>query len=482
MITNPRVDSGVELFTIRRPVIWVGSGRSGKDMGNLLWGAAKGIAAIPYAVYHGVVHPVDSATTVWNVATSPGQVIHAIWSDFYNKAGSLKGQGEIAGEVITTVFTVGAGQAVSGASKAKMIANAAKALDKAADVGDTASDLNRAGNAFGRFGGCFVPGTQVRVSKVPVAMAVPAGTGFNFDERAIDSRPFLSAIENVPLGARVPDNNPQPWDFDFSFDEVDPATWRKIEILLHRADKSVVEIEFLRPESWIEELGLSEGARFNLQLSDTEVGGTATVTAIRPCCEIADGEGHVVTGRFVTRDASNLLEVSLESGTTFVGTSNHPVWLPDRSEWITLEELREGDVLDTFQGSATVTTVRRPFRMSDVYNIEVHGHHVYRITDDGVLVHNKAQRRILSEAEKLDDLPDVPKKVPSANQLNAAIRRGQAPRGIERIDVPKIKGEQLHVHFKDGSALNIDGTWKHGTKALTQDETEWLLANGWTSP
>ena len=163
-------------------------------MGNLLWGAAKGIAAIPYAVYHGVVHPVDSATTVWNVATSPGQVIHAIWSDFYNKAGSLKGQREIAGEAITTVFTVGAGQAVSGASKAKMIANAAKTLDKAADVGDTAADLNRAGKAFGRLGGCFVPGTQVRVSEVPVRLAE---TGFNFDEQAIDSRPFLSAIENV---------------------------------------------------------------------------------------------------------------------------------------------------------------------------------------------------------------------------------------------------------------------------------------------
>ena len=97
--------------------------------GNFLWGSAKGIATIPYAAYHVVVHPVDSATTVWNVATSPGQVIHAIWSDFYNKAGSLKGQGEIAGEVITTIFTVGAGQAVSGASKAKMIANAPRGID-----------------------------------------------------------------------------------------------------------------------------------------------------------------------------------------------------------------------------------------------------------------------------------------------------------------------------------------------------------------
>ena len=85
-----------------------------------------------------------------------------------------------------------------------------------------------------------------------------------------------------------------------------------------------------------------------------------------------------------------------------------PVWLPERSEWIPLEELRTGDLLDTLHGHAMVRDVHRPCRISDVYNIEVHGHHVYRITDDGILVHNKAQRRNLTPEEQLDDLPDVP--------------------------------------------------------------------------
>jgi len=33
-------------------------------------------------------------------------------------------------------------------------------------------------------------------------------------------------------------------------------------------------------------------------------------------------------------------------------------------------------------------------RISDVYNIEVHGHHVYRITDDGILVHNNGSMQV----------------------------------------------------------------------------------------
>lgn len=176
------------------------------------------------------------------------------------------------------------------------------------------------------------------------------------------------------------------------------------------------------------------------------------------------------------------LEVIMESGTVFVATTNHPIWLPARTEWVLLEDLCSGDLLDTLDGYATVQEVRRPCRLSDVYNIEVHGHHVYRITGDGILVHNRAQRRDLTPDEQLDDLPDAPKKAPSPNQLNKAIQQGKAPRGITRIDTPKTTHERLHVHFKGGAALNIDGTWKHGFKVLTKEEAEWLLANGWTLP
>lgn len=46
----------------------------------------------------------------------------------------------------------------------------------------------------------------------------------------------------------------------------------------------------------------------------------------------------------------------------------------------------------------------------------------------------------------------------------------------------KILGEQDHVHFSDGSALNYDGTWKHGGKNLTTKEIRWLEKFNWTLP
>lgn len=38
------------------------------------------------------------------------------------------------------------------------------------------------------------------------------------------------------------------------------------------------------------------------------------------------------------------------------------------------------------------------------------------------------------------------------------------------------------MHFKDGSALNIDGTWKHGSKTLTSKEIKFLKDNGFKLP
>jgi len=68
-------------------------------------------------------------------------------------------------------------------------------------------------------------------------------------------------------------------------------------------------------------------------------------------------------------------------------------------------------------------------------------------------------------------------------QLKAAAKRGQVPKGIDRFDSGGgVKGEQDHVHFHGGAALNIDGTWKHGFKELTKAEKVFLQENGWTLP
>jgi hypothetical protein len=44
-------------------------------------------------------------------------------------------------------------------------------------------------------------------------------------------------------------------------------------------------------------------------------------------------------------------------------------------------------------------------------------------------------------------------KRPTLGQMKEAIKKGQCPRGVERIDEGRLNYEQPHVHFKDGSAL-----------------------------
>jgi RHS repeat-associated protein len=76
----------------------------------------------------------------------------------------------------------------------------------------------------------------------------------------------------------------------------------------------------------------------------------------------------------------------------------------------------------------------------------------------------------------------TPKKKTSTNQMDQQAKKGQAPKSVERVDSPRFPNEKPHVEFKDGSALNDDGTWKHGGRALTNAEKEWLQQNGWTIP
>ena len=66
------------------------------------------------------------------------------------------------------------------------------------------------------------------------------------------------------------------------------------------------------------------------------------------------------------------------------------------------------------------------------------------------------------------------------SQLQKEIYIGKAPKGITRLDKGNPKNnEQPHVHFKDGSALNKDGTWKHGKGKLTNEQKQYLKQNGW---
>ena len=66
----------------------------------------------------------------------------------------------------------------------------------------------------------------------------------------------------------------------------------------------------------------------------------------------------------------------------------------------------------------------------------------------------------------------------------AARKRNGRPASVRRVDdaMNESFGEVPQIHFADGTALNIDGTWKHGRRSLNAIEREWLARVGWVVP
>ena len=87
---------------------------------------------------------------------------------------------------------------------------------------------------------------------------------------------------------------------------------------------------------------------------------------------------------------------------TITGTTIHPVWSVDRQEWVPLAELAQGERLccdtESFglgfpsslspKASGLVLSVSLSRVTQPVYNIEVHGEHVYQVGELGLVVHN----------------------------------------------------------------------------------------------
>ena len=168
-----------------------------------------------------------------------------------------------------------------------------------------------------------------------------------------------------------------------------------MSVTVERSDGGIVDAEIIRPRSWILASGLCAGRMLPLNLPELEVSGLALVTAIDDCPPIAGGEGSVVTARFVTREVHVVASVDVlgADGTveTITGTTIHPVWSVDRQEWVPLSELAEGETLQGLDGLAVVLGVSLSRVSQPVYNIEVHGEHVYQVGELGLVVHNTCE-------------------------------------------------------------------------------------------
>ena len=71
--------------------------------------------------------------------------------------------------------------------------------------------------------------------------------------------------------------------------------------------------------------------------------------------------------------------------------------------------------------------------------------------------------------------------------MNRQIRIGKAPNSVKSVHnanstIPKSK---IHVHFIDGTSLNIDGTIHDaigGIPSITKSTRKWLENYGWSIP
>jgi len=195
-------------------------------------------------------------------------------------------------------------------------------------------------------------------------------------------------IEELRVGDRVLADNPTD-EQDLTLGaEVDPATWRKVQLRARKRDGSSAEVVLLRPTSWLEERGAQAGGTLEIAILECGIRGDAEVIAIAPCPPIQPGAGRVVTGTF-KHSSAKVIELYVEGHSEPIGTTgNHLFWSEDRASFIRADELRPGERLRALEGRSRVVRVVSSQVLVPVYNLEVQIDHTFHVTLAGLLVHN----------------------------------------------------------------------------------------------
>ena len=303
--------------------------------------------------------------------------------------------------------------------------------------------------------GCFVAGTLVQIASVAQPVLQIGGESASDWWNSIEVHDSLALpIEDVPLGARIATKNPNQSDLDDSLPEPD-STWKLVRMQFQRKNGSRVDIELLRPVDWIERHRLAVGEPIFMSNAEIEVRGTCRVLVIEDCPPIADGEGAVVISRIKTHHAGDLIQLQFENGETLTGTASHPIWSADRQDWVPLGELQEGEHTQSRDGLLKITRRTALPDMQPVYNIEVHGEHVYEVTRAGVLVHNNAPdclQAAIDRGMKVLRGPTAP------DEMVGVLQKLGRPMSRERIgDVIHLVKAKMNIGAAEDVVFDLSG-------------------------
>ena len=252
------------------------------------------------------------------------------------------------------------------------------------------------------------------------------------------SKPAVKPIEQIRVGDRVAAHNPEVSNVErASWEEPDWRTWVKLSLRITKQNGSHADVEVLRPRAWLRENlifaatrrpcmlklpvaapttsrsliplhpvyceliatassieaggGEVAGLCAYLDLPELGIQGLGLVTDIQLLPLVKPGTGRVVTATFA-HSSADVIDLVIEDSTgqqESIGvTSNHPFWSIDRQQFIPAGDLQNGESLQAYSGRTQHIVSKTPRKDATVYNLEVHGEHVYYVGKGNVLVHN----------------------------------------------------------------------------------------------
>lgn len=83
-----------------------------------------------------------------------------------------------------------------------------------------------------------------------------------------------------------------------------------------------------------------------------------------------------------------ILRLYLEGVERSVGvTDTHHIYSADRNEFIPAGKLQIGETLQLKDRTTRITAIEQEVSAQTIYSLEVHGEHVFRVTNNGLSVH-----------------------------------------------------------------------------------------------
>ena len=248
--------------------------------------------------------------------------------------------------------------------------------------------------------------TKKSQGESPKNVNSPKGTGCFVAGTTVITPEGQKNIEDIQVGDRVT-TDAEEVTGEISEQDIDEEDMLLITLQGIKADGGRVIVQTLRSKDDVAELKLEVGSKIDFDTIEIGFKGLSTITAIESSPELKDGPGRLVLTTF-KHEAKQVFDLYIEGqDEPITGTGYHPFWSVDRQEFIALEELHPGENLLALNGQVEVRNVSQRGPPARVYNFEVEGEHVYRVSQSGILVHNSCNGNAPKRVKNINKPSDL---------------------------------------------------------------------------